>query len=184
VVFAQTRQSNDGRSAAAPSQPAAPSSMDAEKAAIWNSPEMLRARAWLHDYTSKSVKISPEQGRKYMTELENLTPSQMKLWLLKFEHEEQLKQQQYGMWQQSQQALAQQAMAAHRSTQQAYADFESQQSQAAGEEQGRLNEQAAERQQRSEFNQFAPVGPYGPYNWGFNPGYGGIHYHYHLYPYP
>jgi hypothetical protein len=158
--------------------------MDAEKAAIWNSPQMLRARAWLHDYTSKSAKITPEEGQKYMQELENLTPTQMKLWLLKFEHEEEIKQQQMNMWQQSQQALAAQAQAANRASMQSLAGFDQAQSQAANEEQGQLNEEAEVRQQRSEENQFAPIGPYGPYNWGFNPGYGGVHFHYHLYPHP
>jgi hypothetical protein len=67
-------------------QPQNSASMEAERERIWNSPDMLRARAWLQDYCSKSAKVTPEQGRKYMQELANLTPSQMELWLLKHDH--------------------------------------------------------------------------------------------------
>ncbi|MCI0334764.1 MAG: hypothetical protein L0228_16235 [Planctomycetes bacterium] len=181
-AFAQTRQSSAGRNVATQGQPGGQAAMDAERAQIWNSPNMLRARAWLQDHISKSAKITPEEGRKYMTELENLTPAQMKLWLLKFDHEEQQRQQQYAFWQQSQQVLAGQALAAHRATQQAYANINREETEAAEQEQGQLNEQAAARQERSMDKQFVPFGPYGPYGYGFQPGYGGIHFHYHLYP--
>ncbi len=182
VVFAQTQQPLT-RKAVAQELVGEPANMDAERAKIWNSPNMLRARAWLYDHISKSAKITPEESKKYVTELENLTPAQMKLWLLKFDHEEQQRQQQYTFWQQGQQVLAGQAVAAHRATQQAYANINREETAAAEQEQGQLNEQAAARQERSLDNQFAPFGPYGPYGYGFHPGYGGIHYHYHVYPY-
>jgi hypothetical protein len=158
-----------------------PAGMDAERAKIWNSPNMLRARAWLYDHISKSAKITPEEGQKYIKELENLTAPQMKLWLLRFDHEEDQRQQRYAQWQQSQQFVAQQAATANRDAQKSLQEFDTEQEKAASNEQSELNTEAAERTQRSELN--SPVGPYGPNNLGFEPGYGGFHVHYHVYPY-
>lgn len=162
-----------------------PKNMSPEAAKIWNSPQMLRARAWLYDRISKSAKIPPAEGQKYIQVLENMTPDEMKLWLMKFDEEEEQRQGQYAFWQQGQQALAQQGMAVHRATQQAYANINKEETAAAEQEQGQLNEQAAARQDREFENQFMPYGtyPYSPYGgYGTYPGYGGIHYHYHLYP--
>ena len=57
----------------------AQAAMDAEREQIWNSPDMLRARAWLKDYCSKSAKVTPELAKEYETELANMTPKQMKI---------------------------------------------------------------------------------------------------------
>jgi hypothetical protein len=179
--FAQTPQST----AAAELVLENPKNMSPESAKVWNSPQMLRARAWLYDRISKSAKITPEEGRKYIQVLENMTPEEMKLWLMKFEEEEEQRQSQYAFWQQSQQALAQRGMAVNRATQQAYDNINKAETAAAEQQQGQLNEQAAMRQDRAFENQFMPYGPnpYSPYGYGLNPGYGGIHYHYHVYPY-
>jgi hypothetical protein len=179
--FAQTPQST----AAAELVLENPKNMNPESAKIWNSPQMLRARAWLYDRISKSAKIPPAEGAKYIKVLENMTPDEMKLWLMKFEEEEEQRQGQYAFWQQGQQALAQRGMAVNRATQQAYANINKEETAAAEQEQGQLNEQAAMRQERSLDNQLLPSGayPYSPYGgYGMYPGYGGIHYHYHLYP--
>src|SRR5688500_4065157 len=56
---------------------------NAQREQIWNSPNMLRARAWLQEYCSKSARVTPEEAKQQMAELENMTPAQMKLWLLK-----------------------------------------------------------------------------------------------------
>jgi hypothetical protein len=163
-------------------QPAAsPASLEAQREQIWNSPNMLRARAWLQDYCSKSVKVTPEQGKKYMQELANMTPSQMELWLLKFDHEEQQRQQQYSFWQQAHAAGLSRAMAANRATQQSYAEINQEQSEAAGVAQQQIEEQTQAAQTASEDKQLDLSGQYGPYAY---PGYGGVHYHFHLYPYP
>lgn len=179
ISFAQTPQSR----AAAEEALETPKNMDPERAKIWTSPDMLRARAWLYDRISKSAKIKPEEGEKYIKTLENMTPAEMKLWLLKFDEEEEHRQQQTAFWQQHQQALAQQAAAVHRATQQAYQNINQEETAAAQQEQGQLNEQAQARQERQVDNQYVPIGPYplGPYGYGY-PGYGGLHYHYHIYP--
>jgi hypothetical protein len=69
--------------------------MSPEQLKIWNSPTMLRARAWVQEYCQRSAKITPEEANQYMAEMEHMTPTQMKLWLLKFdEEEENIRQQQ------------------------------------------------------------------------------------------
>lgn len=156
--------------------------MDAEREQIWNSPQMLRARAWLADHISKSAKITPEEGKLYMTELQNMSPTQMKLWLVKFDHDEAMQQQQYSFWQQSQESLAHQAVSVHKATQQAYKNLNAEESASAQQEQGQLNEQAAERNERQMDNTYTPYG-YGGYGGYPGYGYGGIHYHYHLPPF-
>src|SRR5689334_19897131 len=101
----------------APAAAQSTAAMDAQRAAIWNSPNMLRARAWLQDYCSKSVKVTPEEAKQYETELANMTPTQMKIYLMKFDAEEQQRQQQSAWVQQSNDATMRQALAAHRQTQ-------------------------------------------------------------------
>jgi len=159
-----------------------PKTMDAARAKVWNSPQMLRARAWLYDRISKSAKITPEEGQKYITTLENMTPEEMQLWLMKFDEEEEQRQQQYSFFQQTQQVLAQQAGAEHRATQQGYNNINTAETGAAQEEQGQLNEEAQVRQERNMENQFVPYGPYGPAGYYGGYGGGGIHYHFHMYP--
>jgi hypothetical protein len=161
-------------------QPTNSANLEAQREQIWNSPNMLRARAWLQDYCSKSPKVTPEQGKKYMQELANMTPSQMEVWLLKFDHEEQQRQQQYSFWQQAHEAGLARAMAANQATEQAYANINRQQSEAAGVAQQQFDEQAAAAQNLAQNKQLQLSGPYGPYGYG---GWGGVHYHFHLYPY-
>jgi hypothetical protein len=161
-------------------QPTNPADLEAERERIWNSPDMLRARAWLHDYCSKSAKVTPEQGRKYMQELANLTPSQMELWLLKHDHEEQQRQQGYAFWQQAHAAGQSQALAANRATQQSYAAINQEESSAAEGAQQQVNQQQQDSQDMSFAKQLQTNGPYLPYGYA---GYGGVHYHLHLYPY-
>ena len=165
-------------------QPTNPASLEAQREQIWNSPDMLRARAWLQDYCSKSPKVSPEQGKNYMKELANMTPSQMEVWLLKFNDEEEQRQQRNAFWQQAHEAGLSRAMAANQATEQAYASINRQQSEAAGEAQQQVNEQTQAAQaaaQQKQLDLSAPYAPYAPYGYA---GYGGIHYHFHLYPYP
>src|SRR5262245_39074411 len=57
---------------AAPVSAADQASIDAQREQIWNSPNMLRARAWLQDYCKASAKITPEESQQYMTELQSL----------------------------------------------------------------------------------------------------------------
>ncbi len=161
--------------------PGSQAELQAERDQIWNSPDMLRARAWLKDYCSKSAKVTPEMAKQYETELTNMTPNQMRLWLMKFDEQEQQRQQQWAAFQQYNAAGLQQAAGYRRQTQQAYAAINQEETAAAQNTQQQLNEQQESEQNMQENRMFDNSGAYGyPYNYG--PwGYGGIHYHYHLY---
>ena len=167
----------------------ASAAMDAEREQIWNSPDMLRARAWLKDYCSKSVKVTPELAKQYEAELQNMSANQMRIYLMKFDEEEQQRQQQYAMFQQANQAGLKQAMAAHQQTQQAYQALNQASTAAAQNAESEITEQRETAQSNQETKRvdqsnMYPSGygyGYGPY--GFSPygGYGGVQYHYHLY---
>lgn len=191
------RQAAPTAATAAPAAaaPAAPqktqAEMTAEREALWDSPDMLRARAWLKDYCSKSAKVTPEMAQAYQKELQNMSTTQLKLWLLKFDEEEEQRQAQYQTFQQANAAGLQQAMAAHKQTQQAYSAINQAENQAAQNAQGEINEQRAQAQQAQQDRQLemSTPGPYGGYYGGgtYGPyggypfGGGGIQYHYHLY---
>lgn len=193
--------------APAPAKPA-PLTEEQQREALWNSPEMLRARAWVTDYCTNSKKMSPEEAKEYMTELEHLSSKQMKLWLLQYEHQQELYVQKESaqqvahraamahaqaampsaqaqqMWEMQHRAGLAQAMAADRATQQAYGAIESEETQAAGEEQSQLNAQeAASRQmqmnKQAELNNPYPIYGYGG-GYGGPWGYGGGNYHFHF----
>lgn len=171
--------------AATPAPAAAPRRahpvMNAEQEAVWNSPNMLRARAWLQEYCATSKNCKPGDYDKYAAELESMSATQMKLWLLKFDEEEDQKQQQRAFYQQAQSTLMKQAKAADKATQQSYAAIDKEETQAANEEESQIQEQEQNEQQMQDDKQ---LGPYTPYGQGMYPGMGdGVHYHFHLYPY-
>ena len=106
-----------------------------------------------------------------------MTPAQMKLWLFKFDEEEAAKQQQQALWKHAHAAALSQAIAADRATQQSYAAINKEENAAAGEEEQQLNVQQADEQEMATDKQLGPNGVD-----GILPD-GGIHYHFHLYPY-
>jgi hypothetical protein len=181
VEFVSHAQIGGGaaRSTTAP-RPASQAEVNAEREKIWNSPNMLRARAWLTDYCKNSSKVTPEMAKHYQDELAKMTPSQLKLWLLRFDHAEEQLQQRQALWQQAHDASLKQALAANQATQRAYASINQGESAAAAQEQQQLNVQAQDRENMAEAKQLETAGPYGGAGL---PGWGGIHYHYHLYPY-
>lgn len=160
--------------------------IDAERAKIWDSPQMLRARAWLKEHDADSAKVTPEEAKEHQTELANLTPKQMKLWLLKFQHEEEINQQQRAMFNARRQAEVQQAMAAHQQMTQAYANINADANQAASNVEGSIKQQQEFAQQdglqkgadrdAAVNNLLAP--PFSGWG-GYGYGYGGVHYHFY-----
>jgi hypothetical protein len=176
--------------------------LDAEREEIWNSPTMLRARAWVQEYCRASAKITPAEARQYMTEMANMTPTQMKVWLLKFEAEESMIRQQQAAFNRSRQAGVSQAIAYQSQTQQELADVNRDENAAAQDAQQSIDQQqqlAAERDEQnvadrdaSEANLDNPMayGPYGPYGLigsypygGYNPWAGAAtHVHIHVHP--
>jgi hypothetical protein len=173
--------------------PANAPAMDEERARLWNSPTMLRARAWVQEYCQRSARISPAEAQQYMTELANLTPTQMKLWLLKFEAEEEMIRGQQAAFGRSRQAGVNAAMSFDRETQQEYAAINRDETAAAQTAQQSLGAEerlAAERSQqnaqaRDAFDQALEtqpmnVGGYPPYGYAPYLGSGEFHLHYHV----
>lgn len=171
----------------APYHPGANAATDAEREKIWESPQMLRARAWVKDYCAHSAKITPAEAKEYEAELANLSPKQMKLWLLKFQHEEEMIQQQQSMFNNARQADVSQAMALHKQMKQSYADINKDETAAAKTAENSVKQQQEFAQQDSlqkTADQDAaatdmltqPFGGYGGYG-GY--GYGDVHYHFH-----
>jgi len=171
--------------APAPAAQKSQAEINAEREKIWNSPGMLRARAWLQDYCSKSAKVTPEMAKKYQQELENMTPAQMELWLLKFNEQEEQRQQQRAYWEQGHALQMQQAMSVNAQVQQNYANINKEETESANLAEGQIQEQRENAQinsqdRMSEMGGYAPGPYYGPYG-GY--GAGGIHFHYHVGPY-
>lgn len=161
--------------------------VDAEREKIWDSPQMLRARAWVKDYCAHSAKITPAEAKEYEAELANLSPKQMKLWLLKFQHEEEMIQQQQQAFNNSRQADLAQASAVHKQMKQSYANINAGENKAAQtaensikQEQEFAQEDAlqknADRDAAATDLLTQPFGGYGGYG-GY--GYGDVHYHFH-----
>lgn len=70
-----------------PGQSAPASSDAAEHDKLWNSKDMLEARAHLKTTFERSAKISPEQADKYMADLKAMSTEQLKIWLIGFQEE-------------------------------------------------------------------------------------------------
>lgn len=168
--------------------------MSPEQLKIWNSPTMLRARAWVQEYCQRSAKITPEEANQYMAEMEHMTPVQMKLWLLKFQDEEDMIRQQQAAFNVSRQADVGQASGIHQAEQQAEADINRDETAAAQNAQDSLNAErdaANERllQKSSDRNAAATAQstmplymggyPFGYSRWGAFPAAGEVHYHVH-----
>lgn len=179
-------------------------STDAEHEAAWNSPEMLRARAWVTDYTKNNPALSEAEAAQHMQAMISMTPQQMKLFAAMHDsttkghpavHTQQVHQQ---ALQSAQQAAAaqkwwmqnvhkaemQRAMQANKATQQSYSNIASEETAAANQEESQLKaEQAAARENQDakldELNSPALDSVNYPYQWG---GYPGTNYHFHFYP--
>jgi len=177
-----------------PTNPQNTQAVQAEREEIWNTPDMLRARAWLKDYCSKSAKVTPEMAKQYESELANMSPNQMRLYLMKFDEQEQMRQQQYAMFQQANSAGLKEAAAMHRQTQQGYAAMNQAETAAASHESSELTEQReseqnAEQDKMNDTNAYGNPygyggygGGYGSYGYGAPYGFGGsIQNHYHFY---
>jgi hypothetical protein len=164
--------------AAAQAKPDDPATVEAERQKIWNSEPMLRARAWLEDYFTKAAKVTPKEAQEYREHLQAMTPVQMRLWLLKFEEEEQRRKQAEAAWQQARQFELSQNEAALQRQQQALAN-----SGASGA--GLQDEQGSQRNLQNQMilqqKYGAPFGygPYRVYPYGGYPLYGSG-----PYPYP
>ncbi len=72
--------------------------VDAEREKIWNSPEMLAARAHMELTFQRSAQITDEQAAQYMADLKALSPEQMRIWLLQHQAQRAQVQQEEARW--------------------------------------------------------------------------------------
>jgi hypothetical protein len=157
---------------------------------------MLHARAWVQEYCQRSAKITPAEAQQYMKELENLSPTQMKLWLLKFQHDEDMARQQQADFEMARKAHLQQAISIDKATQQDYANINRDENEAASTAEQSIRTQAAEASQREQAKQDQTAvdaenvdsfyGGYGGIYGGYGGLYGGYgfvpHIHIHVHP--
>jgi hypothetical protein len=200
AVVPQPQQNQPAATATDVSAPApypnATQGMSPEQLKIWNSPTMLRARAWVQEYCQRSAKITPQEANEYMAEMERMTPTQMKLWLLKFQEEEENVRQQQAAFDAYRQASVGRATSVEQATRQAGVDINRGETQAAETAQQSLNSERDAAQERllqksSDRNTAATMMstrpifmggyPYGYGGWGYGayPSGGEFHYHVH-----
>jgi hypothetical protein len=58
-----------------------PTSDAADRAALWNSPEMREAREYVAEYSRRSARTSPQQVERYLQQVSQLPSPQMQQWL-------------------------------------------------------------------------------------------------------
>jgi len=168
-------------------EPAATTQAEDAREKLWNSPEMLHARAWLESYFRVAKKYSPQQAAEYRKTLANMSAPEMELWLMKFEHDRALARAQEAAFNQQRRAAVAQDEAQLAQERQALKNVNRDENRAANQQEKVITEerQQAERNYRQnaaeqsalvdEYNR-----PYVPYFYGG--GYSGpaaVHYHFH-----
>jgi len=160
---------------------------DAAREKIWNSPEMLHARAWMESYFRVSKAYPPERAAQYRKTLENMSAPEMELWLMKFEHDRAQARAQEAAFNQQRRAAVARDEGLLAQEKQALQNVNRDENRAANQQEKVITEerQQAERNYRQnaaeqsslmdEYNR-----PYVPYFYGG--GYSGpasVHYHFH-----
>lgn len=170
----------------APSKQATAKQADEAREKIWNSPEMLQARAWLESYFRVTKKYTPEQAAAYREELKNLTAPQMELWLMKFEHDRAVSRAQEVAWEQQRRAGIARDEAMLKQQRRALGEANRDASDAAAEGEKALGQQRREAErnyaenaaaQNQLYNDFTR--PYVPYFYYGGSGPVSVHYHFH-----
>ncbi len=91
VDTAKAKKTGDQKTSKSASEKAIPTAnVQSDRDKVWNSPEMLWARAWMEEYFRVSKKYTPEQKKEYRKHLASMTAPQMELWLMQFEEERQV----------------------------------------------------------------------------------------------
>lgn len=148
---------------------------------VWNSADMLRARAWLEDYFKLSAKYTPKEAQEYRDHLKNMTAKQMELWLMKFDHDRQMSKVRQQAFEKSRSTSLARDVAAIKQHNQALKDVNAGENKAAATVQKQVNLQQKEafemyRQRQSEASEFWQNQMSGPYYGGY-----GGDYHFHMY---
>jgi hypothetical protein len=58
-----------------------PEDIDAQRAAIWNSPEMIEARRRVFEHGQRSRQFSPQDAQRYLSRIRQASPTEMRQWL-------------------------------------------------------------------------------------------------------
>lgn len=132
-----------------PEGPQTPEEIEAERKAIWESPPMVSAREWLEDHMGRSAQITPSQASRYMKELERLTPTQMKLWLITFEEQQAERARSRETFEGARQMSVDNAMRANEAAQRAQENVQRTRNEAARMAQDSINSQQQTAQDRS-----------------------------------
>ena len=142
---------------------------------IWNSPEMKKARAWVDDYLRVTNKYTPEQKAEYKKHLALLTAPQMEMWLMRFEHDQDVAKRRESGFQAARNAGLARDEAAIKQNRKELSDIEKGENTAAADEEKRLkSEQTFARsmykQKQREATRMLEEYSSGGFGWGFGMG--------------
>ena len=142
---------------------------------IWNSQEMKKARAWVDDYLRVTNKYTPEQKASYKKHLASLTAPQMEMWLMRFEHDQDVAKRRESGFQAARNAGLARDEAAIKQNQKELSDIEKGENTAAADEEKRLkSEQTFARsmykQKQREATRMLEEYSSGGFGWGFGMG--------------
>jgi glutamyl/glutaminyl-tRNA synthetase len=165
---AAVKKTNDGNSGSSSAQ------TDREK--IWNSPEMLRARAWLEEYFRVTKKYTPEQKQEYRQHLEAMTGPQMEMWLMRFQQDRNMAQGQERAEDQSRNAALARGKAYRQQQQKSLNDINAGENKAAAREEKTLNQEqqfarSMYKQKQEESTAMLMEYSSGGFGWGFGMGF-------------
>ena len=142
---------------------------------IWNSQEMKKARAWVDDYLRVTNKYTPEQKVAYKKHLASLTAPQMEMWLMRFEHDQDVAKRRESGFQAARNAGLARDEAAIKQNQKELSDIDKGENTAAADEEKRLkSEQTFARsmykQKQREATRMLEEYSSGGFGWGFGMG--------------
>ena len=148
----------------------------ASRSKIWNSPEMKKARAWVDDYLRVTNKYTPQQKAAYKKHLASLTAPQMEMWLMRFEHDQDVAKRRESGFQAARNAGLARDEAAIKQNQKELSDIEKGENTAAADEEKRLkSEQTFSRsmykQKQREATRMLEEYSSGGFGWGFGMGF-------------
>ena len=143
---------------------------------IWNSAEMLRARAWVDEYLSVTKEYTPEQKAEYKKHLAMLTAPQMELWLMRYKHDRVAAKKQETSSRTARSAAISRDQAEIKQNQKSLRDIEKGENTAAANEEKRLkSEQTFARsmykQKQRESSRMLEEYSSGGFGWGFGGGF-------------
>lgn len=82
VVVRAGIEASHAQSVTSPGLTGGASSTSTDREAAWNSPDMLRARAWVNEHCQGNTAMSETEKAEMLQALETMTPAQMKLFAL------------------------------------------------------------------------------------------------------